>query len=236
MVLHLKWCMEIKTINFQPSDSQKFEKKSNRSISKIVTQRFVVPVKDQNRPKRTVVSQFRHLLTKWTCGLDPNRQNNVFGLFGPGLLKISTSSPSWIFEPLVPIPTVVADVPVFFPHLGKILGYKAGVSEREYVIWKPRTARIGSLIRTPTRNGSPLANRDPESLIDHEKYDWCITSYFRLHNWTPSWQSEMESVFKSRARFQIIKNPSDDLCRLSYLDHKNEMVSHHKVKLQSSNH
>ena len=30
-------------------------------------------------------------------------------------------------------------------------------------------------------------------------------SYFRLHNWTPSWQSEIESVFKSLARFQIIK-------------------------------
>ena len=57
---------------------------------------------------------------------------------------------------------------------------------------------------------------------------WCNIT-FRLHNWTPSWQSEMESVFKSRARFQIIKNPFDDLCRLLYLDHKSEMVSHHKV-------
>ena len=69
-------------------------------------------------------------------------------------------------------------------------------------------------------------------IMTHIRYESKIMSYFRLHNWTPSWQSEMESVFKSLARFQIIKNPFDDLCRLSYLDHKNEMVSHHKVKLQ----
>ena len=94
-----------------------------------------------------------------------------------------------------------------------------------------------------TDRGRSLANLDPNQpkriAFDQsgpcDRYDM-HNELFRLHNWTPSWQSEMESVFKSRARFQIIKNPSDDLCRLSYLDHKNEMVSHHKVKLQSSNH
>ena len=44
---------------------------------------------------------------------------NVLGYlwFEIGLFRTSTSSPSWIFEALVPVPKVVADVSVFVHDL-----------------------------------------------------------------------------------------------------------------------
>ena len=70
-----------------------------------------------------------------------------------GLLRTSTSSPSWIFEALVPVPKVVADVLVFVHStswlMNKLLGYKSGISGRKQGIWQSRNRERNRERRRP---------------------------------------------------------------------------------------